>query len=313
MRRRQALSTIALASLAFTAETKRAQSAERVQVAGPMAEDATNLFYGVKSGAFERAGLSVEIVTMATGAAATTAMITGTYDIAKTSLLAVFSAHLAGIPIVIVEPALINQPQHPSSLLQVAPDSTIKTGADLNGKVCGCSALNDIAVLGIRAWSDKNGGDWKSLKFVELPNSAMEAALQAHRVDAGILQNPQLDASLTAGTTKTLGDAFSAIAPTYMAAVYIARRDWAAQHADTLRRFNEAYLQATRYVNTHAPETVPYAAELTKIEPAVMAKMRRSQNGTVLDAALLQPIIDAAVKYQTLPRAFSAREILLNG
>jgi ABC-type nitrate/sulfonate/bicarbonate transport system substrate-binding protein len=140
-----------------------------------------------------------------------------------------------------------------------------------------------------------------------------EEAIAQHRVDAGILQSPQLDASLAAGTTKSLGDAWSAITPNFMVGVYIARRDWVSQHTDTVRRFNQAYLEATKYVNAHVPETASYAAELTKIEPAKMAKMRRSENGTVLNAGTLQPIIDAGVKYGTLPRGFSAREILWNG
>ena len=66
-------------------------------------------------------------------------------------------------------------------------------------------------------------------------------------------------------------------------------------------------------MNTHPAETVSYAAELTKIEPDKLAKMRRSQNGTALDAATLQPVIDASVKYETLPRGFPARDIVWSG
>lgn len=315
MRRRRAVRLLsALPAAAAVPQAACAQNAlVKLQVAGTTTEDMTNFFYGWKTGEFSRVGLGVELVPTATGAAATTAVIAGTYEIGKTSTLVVFAAHLRDIPIVIVAPELINDPHNPFAMLQVASDSTLKTGADLNGKTIGVTALNDVNTLATRAWVDKNGGDWRSLKFVEIPNAATEAALIAHRVDAAIMQNPQLDASLAAGRTKSIGDAWSAITPSFMIGVYVARREWAQQHADTLRRFNQALTASTRYVNVHPTETIPYAAELTKMEPAAIAKMKRSVNGTTIVPSLLQPVIDAAVKYETLPHGFSARDIVWTG
>jgi NitT/TauT family transport system substrate-binding protein len=314
MRRSTAVATI-IAVTAGTALSRpvSAQAPDKLQVCGTTTEDMTNIFYGLKTGLFTKERLDVELIPTATGAAATTAVIAGSYDIAKTSTLVVFAAYLHDIPIVIVAPELLNEPRRPFAMLQVAPDSTIKTGADLNGKTIGVTALNDLNTLATRAWVDKNGGDWKSLKFVEIPNAATEAAIAQHRVDAAVLQSPQLDASLSAGTTKSIGDAWSAIVPNFMVGIYVARKPWAEQHGDVLRRFNRAYADATRYVNTHPAETASYAADLTKIEPAKMATMRRSQSGTSITPAMLQPVIDAGVKYETLPHGFPARDLFWSG
>ena len=309
----QLLSAVSAAAAAFPAAARAQAAPVKLHVAGTPTEDMTNFYYCWKSGEFSKAGLDVELVPTSTGAAATTAVIAGTYDIGKTSTLVVFSAHLHDIPILIVAPELINDPRNPFAMLQVAADSTLKTGADLNGKTIGVTALNDVNTLATRAWVDKNGGDWRSLKFVEIPNAATEAALVQHRIDAAILQNPQLDASLAAGRTKSIGDAWSAITPSFMIGVYVARREWAQQHADVLRRFNTALDAATRYVNAHPTETIPYAAELTKMDPAAIAKMKRSVNGTSIVPSMLQPVIDAAVKYETLPKGFSARDIVWTG
>jgi len=54
-------------------------------------------------------------------------------------------------------------------------------------------------------------------------------------------------------------------------------------------------------------------AEFTKATLANVAKMHRTTNPTVLDPALIQPLIDAAAKYGILPRSFPAREILWSG
>jgi NitT/TauT family transport system substrate-binding protein len=288
----------------------RAQSGERIRIAGPLNEDMTPPYYAIKSGMFSRAGLEVELVGTSSGSAAVTAVIGGTYEIAKTSLLSVFAAHLRGIPIAIVAPQFESGVDKPYSVLQVPADAPYKNGADLNGKTAGVSSLNDLNTLATMAWVDKTGGDWKSVKFVEIPNSALEAALQQHRIDIAMMQPPYLDASLAAGTSKTVGDGFAAIAPRFLVGGYIARIDWADQHADVVRRFARVLAEASAYVNAHYRETQPLVVELTKLPAAAMEKLRRTVSSTTLDLATVQPLIDAAAKYGLLARGFSAREIV---
>jgi NitT/TauT family transport system substrate-binding protein len=315
MRRRHLITALgtALAATAITRTAFAQATLEKLKVAGPPTEDATNIYYAVKNGLFGRAGLDVEMINTSSGTAATTAMITGTYDISRTSVMPLLTAHTRGIPIVIVGPELLTVGNNPFALLQIPVDSALRTGADLNGKTMGVPALNDQNSLATRAWVDKNGGDWRSLKFTEIPNSALEAALVQHRVDAAVLQQPALAASLAAGTSKTLGNAYSAIAQTYMSGCYAARSDWAVAHADALRRFNSVMASATNYIQSHLQESAPLVVELTKIELATAQKMHRAINATTLDAALIQPLIDAAVRYEHLQRGFPAREVLWTG
>jgi hypothetical protein len=121
--------------------------------------------------------------------------------------------------------------------------------------------------------------------------------------------SPQMDESIGAGTSKTLGDAYGAIAPVFMIAAYIARSDWAATHADTLRRFNTVNAQATTYVNTHALQTAPLVTELTKITLDV-DKMHRTLTATSVDPRIIQALIDGSAKYEITTKAFPAREII---
>jgi NitT/TauT family transport system substrate-binding protein len=304
---------LALGAIAWSGggRTAAAQgAAPKLQVAGPPTEDSTDLYYGIKTGLFRRAGLNVEMINTSSGAAATEAVIAGAYPLCKTNLLSVVQAHVRGIPVVLVAPEILYNPRNPTTLLQIAPDATYKTGADLNGKTAGVPALHAGAALMTCAWIDKHGGDWKSVRFVEISNSAMEPAIVSHRIDVGVLQPPQLDASLANGTTKTLGDCMGAIAPNYMYSGYIARADWAREHGDLIRTFARALAEATRYVNVHAAETAQLVAEFTKIEITDVAKMHRTINGTILDAPLVQPFIDAAAKYGEIPQAFPARDLI---
>lgn len=300
------------ASIAATAGTLRpARSAgSAIELVAVPTEDMVDCYYAIKTGLFARSGLDVNLVRASSGAAATTAVVSGTYQIAKTSFLPFFSAHVQGIPLVAIAPQILNDQQNPRALLQIAPDSKYKTGADLDGKTVGVPSLGDVSTLAIRAWVDKTGGDWHSLKFVEIPNSALEAAIASHRIDAAILQTPQLDSSLEAGTTKTLAYANAAIAPKFILGAYLALADWANSHAREARAFASTLAQASTYVNAHRAETVPLVVELTKASLADIARMHRTTNPTALDPALIQPLIDAAAKYGIIPRAFPAAEIV---
>ena len=314
--RREAVRFLALSSLAIAARPAPVGSQpafEKIRVISPMTEPISALYYAVKTKMCERAGLDVELIPASNGAAATTAVVTGTYDVAKPSMLAIFAAHLRDVPLAIVAPGFVRTPTHPNSLLQIAADSPLKSGADLNGKTIGVPSLNDMNSVAVRAWVDRNGGDWKSLKFVETPNSALEDALVRHRIDAASLTTPSLDASLEAGTTKSIGDALGAISPTFMGDAYVARPDWIAQHADAVQRYRRVVEAANGYFNTHPAESAPYVSEATKIELANVTKMKRSFLGTSLDPALIQPLIDAAAKYGGISRAFPARDLIWSG
>jgi NitT/TauT family transport system substrate-binding protein len=314
MQRRAHLLGLAGAALAALGpRAARAQTLDKLRSAGPLTEDITNIFWAQKTGLFQKNGIDLDLIGINSGSAAVQAVVSGTYDLARTSVPGLLAAHLRNIPLVIVCPGLLSRASNPFSGLQVAPDSPLKTGADLNGKTMAVPALGDLNTLATRAWVDKNGGDWHSLKFVEIPNSAIEAAIVQKRVDAGVIQSPQLASSLAAKTTKTIGDAWGAIATTFLAGVYVARPDWADAHADLLHRYAKVYAESTNYVNGHYKETEPLVAELTKMELANVSKIPRGFNSVTLQLTDIQPFIDASAKYDIIPRAFPARELVWQG
>jgi NitT/TauT family transport system substrate-binding protein len=311
--RGKAVSLLALTSAAVVARPRPATAATKVQVSGFLSEGICPLYYGIKTGRFERAGLDVEYIAASTGSAGMSALLGGSVAIASSNMLSLAQAHGRGLPIVMIAPQVLYTPRTKEALLQVAADAPYKTGADLNGKTFAITTLEGINTLAAKAWVDKNGGDSSTLKFVEMPNAVQPQALVQHRVEAAIIIPPVLNASLAEGTSKTIGDPMGAIGSTYVIAAYVARTDWAAQNADALRSFTRVLRESAEYVNTHYAETAPLVAEITKIELSVVQKMERTTAGINLDAAQTQPLIDAAAKYGLLQRAFPARELFWSG
>jgi NitT/TauT family transport system substrate-binding protein len=307
------LAALSLAYPAVSAPARAQGGLDPIRLIAIPSDALTPLYYAIKTGAFQKAGIDLQITFAMSGTAATTAVIAGSYDIANTSILPVMTAHLRDIPIAIVAPQAVYTPDNPFALLQQSTDTSYKTGADLNNKTVAVSALNDISQLTISSWVDKNGGDASTLKFVEVPASATGAALEQHRVAAGMLLEPVLDESIASGQTKTLGDAYGAIGKKLMFAAYVGRPDWAKAHADLLRRFVSTAGAAAAYTNVHPAETAQMMSEITKVPLPIMQRMRRVVCATAMDPSLVQPLVDAAFHYKQIAKPFAADDLFFNG
>jgi NitT/TauT family transport system substrate-binding protein len=296
------------ATVALWPHIARAQTLETVHLAGVPTDDLTPVYYAIDKGLYRKAGIDLQVVPTPTGGAATEAVIGGAYEIGKGSLIASLSAHLKGLPLTILANGGWWDPKAPFNMMCVAPDSTAKTGADFNGKTLAATALNDLNSLVMKAWIDKNGGDAKSVKFVEVPNSVSGDAVAAHRVDGTCINEPQLTAAVSGGKVRVLAPAYSAIAEHFVFTVYFAQPNWANAHKSLVEKFQRVTYDAAKYTNTHHAETVSLMADITKIPEATISKMARTPHATSGDPSLIQAPIDAAAKYGFIEKVFAAKD-----
>jgi NitT/TauT family transport system substrate-binding protein len=302
-----ALAVLALISLA--APPSSAQTLTTIRLGGVPTDDLTPVIYAVSAGLYKKAGLDVQVIPTSSGTAATTAAVTGAYEMGKGSAVASFVAHLKNLPLVLAANGAIWNPAVPFNELLVPADSTVKTGADLNGKTIGVPALNDLNTLVVSAWVDKTGGDSKTLKFIEIPNTLAGPALLAHRIDADAIQAPELANALAAGGVKSVTEPYSAISTHFVFGVYFANKDWAQAHPQAMRDFARITYQAAAYTNTHHAETAALMAQFSKVPVDVFEKSARVEGATSSDPALLQPFIDAAAKYKLISNSFPAKDM----
>jgi NitT/TauT family transport system substrate-binding protein len=298
---------LAVPSLAY------AQSLTSITVGGVPEESATPALWAAQSGIFKKNGLDVTIEAQNSGSAIAAAVAGGSYAIGKSSLVSLIIAHAKGVPFVLVGGGGLYDTKTPNFGLVVKADSPIKTAADLNGKTCAVSAINDLYTIGVKAWMDKNGGDSTTIKLLELPISAVADAIAAGRVDSGGLIDPELQSGIDAGKVRWLARDFDAIAPRFMYTGWFTTADYAAKNRTTVASFVKALREASAFVNDHASETIDVMAKFTKIEPARIAKMNRIKYATTLDPKLVQPMIDACAKYKVIPAAFEAKDMIATG
>ena len=281
-----------------------------LNIAGVPEDSITPALYAASGGLFKRYGISASIVGERSGSAIASGILGGAFDIGKTGLVGLIVARAKNVPFVLVGAGGISTSAAPIVGLLVKADSPIKSAADLNGKTVAVSALSDIFSLATQAWMEKNGGKPETIKQLEFPVSAVPEALINGRVDAGAVSEPVLQRALQDGKLRVLANVFDAIAPRFMYTGWFATVDWTGKHQVEAVAFNHAMRDASVYANSHREQTVDALSQFTSVPAAIVSKMTRVESGTVLDPKLIQPVIDACVKYKFIPASFDARELI---
>jgi NitT/TauT family transport system substrate-binding protein len=305
---RALVALVALLSLSTAAVPAQAQAPVKLRVAtisfsDPSAEPA----YADEEGFFKREGLDAQVVSFAGSAAMMAAIAGGSLDVGYANPLSAAIAIKRGIPIVVLAPAQLYNAKSPTAFLVKARTSTIKTGADLDGRTVAVPSLGGELHLDTRLWVDQHGGDSKSVHFVEMPFPQMVPALKQGRIDAATITEPQFTAEKA--DIEFIAGAYSAVAAEGLGGVFVASKSWLKANPDGARRFVRALAETARWANAHRDQTAKILAERGKIDPSLVHSMSRSIYAETLKPAWVQPMLDAAVKYGVLKEPMSANEL----
>jgi NitT/TauT family transport system substrate-binding protein len=310
--RRTVIASGAAALFAAGARPRAARSADLVTLKiGTLTSDNTaTVYYAQELGIFKKYGIDAQISAMQSGPAVAAAVIGGALDVGVANVATIAIAHTRGVAIKFLFPASIASETELTDQIMVAKDSPITNAAGMNGKTVGVNGLRDLQQLCAMSWVDKHGGDSKTLKFVEIPIPQMAAAIDTKRVDVGMPVEPFVTASLNAGVTKSLGNVLDGLALPYMIIGWLATDSWLQKNGDVAKRFIAAMKEAALWGNAHHKESAEIIGRIYKLDPTVLPKMNRATYGTALEARLLQPVLDGALKYGILPSPVAPADLM---
>jgi NitT/TauT family transport system substrate-binding protein len=281
-----------------------------MHLASNAADDVTPLLWAQHTGAFAKAGFDVDIQKFSTGSVISAAVIGGAIPIGKSSLLPLIGARSRGVPLQLVMPGELWLSDAPISGMVVLKDSPVKTARDLNGATLPAAGLHDLLETSTRAWVDANGGDARTLHFIELPSSAALQALVDGRIAAATLSTPYLGTVLASGKVRLVGRPEDAIAKRFMITGWFATESYIEKNHDALIRFAQVVQRSAAYTNVHHAETVSVTAPFWNVDPEVLATMNRAYVATAVDPRDIQPVIDAAAKYGVIDKPFPAEDLI---
>lgn len=273
-------------------------------------ETEAGVYYAEEMGYFRKAGITVKVDNFAGGAAIAAAIASGSLDVGAANPLSVANAFLRGIPIKVIASGSLYSTASPQSLLVIAPNKPAPSAAELNGKVfCGVS-VGGMDQLAVNAWMDKMGGDASTIKFVEIPPSAVPEALEQGRVDVCVLAEPALTPAVVGKRVKAISKVYGvAYGNRFTMAVFFGSNDWLANNPVTAKKFVAALTEASLWASAHPEQAAVILEKYTKLHLA-RAQMIVART---MEPGIAQPILDAAAKYKLIPRTMNAGEFIWNG
>src|SRR5579875_1608209 len=200
---------------------------------------ASEPLYAQQTGIFARAGLDVRLSPSRHGGAGVIAELeAGTIDVGFSNLISIAAAVQRGDPVVLLAPAGIHNRNEPVNAIVGAPDSTYRTGADLNGKtISSPSGPGSAGALAPAAWIDATGGDSRTVRFITgIEPFDVPSALREHRIDAAEMGDPDLTILRQRGEIKVIASPFDAIGDGYLLAGFVASKAWVQANPDAARR-----------------------------------------------------------------------------
>ena len=287
-----------------------AQQANALRVGTAPVEAGAVAYYSADAGFFKKAGLDVELVPAANGPAIAAAVASGTVDIGSANALSIAQAHDRGLNFVFIAPAGAYTSSSATAGTVVLRASPLRTAKDMSGKTIAVATLGSLGEIATRAWLDQNGVDLKTVRFVELPYSSMDAALVAGRVDAATMEEPALDKVL-AGDGRLFARTYDAIDKDFSEGGFFATADFVKTHLDLVRRFAAVINETARWANANQSATAAILQKYSGISTADLT--HRVHYHEKLDPARIQPLINAAAKYGTLKAPFPASDIIAQG
>jgi NitT/TauT family transport system substrate-binding protein len=287
-----------------------AQSLQTVRVLSFPSDAVKQVLYPVQADIFRKRGIQVNLSSMGSGAAIIAAVVGGSAEIGSSSLFAAFTAYGHNIPIRMVAPIAIYDTDHCDSWLAVRADAPIHTAADLNGKVIAADSPGDIYVYATRMWTDRNGGDGKSIKATALSASEQLAALGQGRIDMCMLRPPFLTLATRSGKFRVIGKPLDVIAPRFLLSCWVATVEYIEKNPEAVKAFVAGIVDGGTYANAHQADTVDMVAQFTKQDPAQLREGVRTIVSTGISLADVQKPLDFAYKYGVIDKQYEAKALL---
>jgi ABC-type nitrate/sulfonate/bicarbonate transport system substrate-binding protein len=306
---------LALGAIVY-ASNVRAQNLTPVRIANFQNTVALALYHGIDKGYFKEAGLDIELIKVASGAASVQAVAAGQADVGGAATAVPMFARANGVKVKMF--MTVDQegpPNHYGTFYIASGKSGVTDFKNIKGKTIVINAFGTAGELGFRERLQKAGIAWEDIKTVVVPFPQMPAALELGNGDvvctiqpmaAAILANKAIDAkTLDRGTITA-----SATQPV-TASAYFATDDWIAKNEKTALAFGRAFLRAQKELHADQKMRIDLVMKIAGMDRATAETIPEAWFETLsVKKESAAPNYDALVKTGMLKNPFPIDEVI---
>jgi NitT/TauT family transport system substrate-binding protein len=290
------------------ARPARAATLVPLHIASALSESSANAYYAHEVGFFKQQGLDATIELFASSGLFSSAILSGSFDIGGVDTGALVTAHVRGVPFAMLANGGLYNAEAPNTMLCSGKDSTIRSAQDFEKQTIAVTALNGTNHIALLAWLEKGGANYHAVNIIEVPSSAMPAAVTSGRIAGALIGEPYLTES--ADVLRPIAGVGSAIARQFMLVAWSSSRTWLEANRETARMFVAAINQASTWATKNKKDAEAIFGKYVKLPVAMAQRIHHVSWSTSPAVDFLQPVVDVFAKYGQIPKAFPATELL---
>jgi ABC-type nitrate/sulfonate/bicarbonate transport system substrate-binding protein len=310
------LTTVLALGGALYATGVQAQNLTPVRVANLQNTVALALYHGIDKGYFKEAGLDVQLVKVASGAAAIQAVAAGQAEIGWAATAVPMFARSNGVKVKMF--MTVDQegpPDHYGTFYIASGKSGVTDFKNIKGKTIVINAFGTAGELGFRERLQKSGIAWEDTKTVVVPFPQMPAALELGNGDvvctiqpmaAAIMANKAVNAKIIDKGTIT-ASATRAVT----ASAYFATDEWIAKNEKAALAFGRAYLRGQKELHADPKMRLELVMKLAGMDRPTAESIPEAWFETLsVKKESVAPNYDALVKTGMLKNPFPLDEVI---
>jgi NitT/TauT family transport system substrate-binding protein len=284
--------------------------------------DSAGFFIAYYEGLFKAQGLTIIPKFVTSSETAIALQVKGTYQITGGNYVSYVQAQQDGeANLDIFAEGSVMEPG--AQDLYTMPNSPIRSLADLKGRTVAINAPNNILYLLAASVLTEHGIPVKDVHFVtKYPFPQIPAELSAGAVNAAVLPEPFASIAQEQYGAVPLADLNQGATTNFPVEGYVATKQWAKQHPQTLAAFYRALEEGQQIADTNraavekAMEDLPTPLGLTPTAAALMSvdeyPVSSGPVGTV-DKIRLQRVVNVMQQFLGFDPSFNINSMLMNG
>ena len=284
--------------------------------------DSAGFFIAYYDGLFKAQGLTITPAFVTSSETAIAQQVQGKYQITGGNYVSYIQAQQDGqANLDIFAEGSVMEPG--AQDLYTMPSSPIRSLADLKGRTVAINAPNNILYLLTASVLTEHGISPKNVHFVtKYPFPQIPAELSEGVVNAAVLPEPFASIAEETYGAVPLADLNQGATTSFPVEGYVATKQWAKQHPQTLADFYRALEQGQQIADTNraaverAMEDLPGKLSLTPAEAALMSvdeyPVSSGPVGTV-DKIRLQRVVNVMQQFLGFDPSFNIDSMLING
>ena len=280
--------TIPLASSAA-----HAADLPRLHVGAITISDCVPFYAALQQGFFAASGVDVVTESETGGTLGIPAVVAGAYDIVYSNMPSALLAIAQGIDLHFIAGGNTLNPPDTTGLF-VRRGENVKTGKDFEGKTLAINDTHSLQWMYARGWIKLTGGDPDKVTYRAVPFPDMADAVKNKRVDGIIPSEPFFSMNRADPTLELIANPGRAVFPNGRVAAWIVSGDFAAKHADLIRKFLTGMNKGSQWVNANlnTPAFTQLLVSYTKLDTARVLAMAKGRTSIGIDRRDLSRMAD---------------------